>query len=116
MLQISTQLTSHHTEGLIITSLQVVALMGKTKKVSVPVASLQTGLVGVTRSSEEKSIKLGLCSKDSNTSSNPSHLTRQDWEIQLVHHGQGLGVSTSVPLQAETLLNQSCMLTRRKTV
>lgn len=51
--QISTQLTSHDTEGIIITSLQVVALMGKTRKLSVQVVSVQTGLVGATRSSEE---------------------------------------------------------------
>lgn len=54
MFQIGTQLISHHTEGLIITSLQVLALIGKTRKISVPVVSLQTGLARVTRGSEEE--------------------------------------------------------------
>lgn len=83
MFQISTPFISHHTEGLVITALQVVALTGKTRKVSVQVVGLQTGLPGITKSSEEEHTELWLCSRDSDTHPNPPHLTRQDW---LRHH------------------------------
>ena len=77
MFQINTQLISHHTEGLIITSLQVVALVRKTRKVytvSVQVVSLQTGLVGLTRNSEEKSKSCG-CAPETLTPVQTHHIS-----------------------------------------